>query len=85
MLNANLENRNDFLRTQRLINYSYEKSRLIGVENTMIGSVRFYKSPTLRADDYDDEESRLKQIEKLAERDLLGRKEHPDMFPHRFF
>jgi len=51
----------------------------------MIGSVRFYKSPTLHADDFDDEESRLKQIEKLAERDLLGRKEHPDMFPHRFF
>ena len=50
----------------------------------MIGSVRFYQSPTLRADDYDNQESRLKQIEKLAERDLLGRKEHPDMFPHRF-
>ena len=45
MLNQNIEFRNDFLQSQRSMNYQAEKSRLIGVESQIIGNPRCYAPP----------------------------------------
>jgi hypothetical protein len=78
MLNRNLEYRNSFLRSQRIVNYQAEKSRLQGLESKVIGNLRYY-APPVKIDEFADSESRLQQIEKKMNAD------HPDFFNTRYF
>ena len=70
MLNRNLQYRNDFLRSQRILNYQYEKNRLIGLEAKVIGNLRYY-APPIRNDEYPDSTNRLEQLEKKMSQDLI--------------
>ena len=78
MLNRNLEYRNSFLRSQRIVNYQADKSRLQGLESKVIGNQRYY-APPVKIDEFADSESRLQQIEKKMNAD------HPDFFNTRYF
>jgi hypothetical protein len=71
MLNRNLEHRSRFLRSQRIMNYQAEKSRLLGLESKVIGNIRFY-APPVGIDDFADSENRLQQIERQMDSDLAG-------------
>ena len=70
MINRNLQYREDFLRSQRITNYQYEKSRFIGLENRMIGGLRYY-APTIKLDDFPDSENRRQQLYRTHEEDLI--------------
>jgi len=84
MLNRNIEYRDNFLRSQRIMNYQAEKSRLIGVESNIIGNLRFY-APPVGLDDYPDSKDRLDQLEKKMKIDMIH-KNSPDFFYHtRYF
>jgi aspartyl aminopeptidase len=62
MINTNLQYRNDFLRSQRIISYDLEKSRLIGLEGGLVGAVRYYRPPAVRLEDFADAPDRMNQI-----------------------
>jgi len=84
MLNQNIEFKNDFVRSQRIMNYQAEKSRLIGVECQIIGNLRFY-APPVKLDDFPDSKDRLDQLEKKMNIDMIH-KNNPDFFYHtRYF
>ena len=82
MLNRNLSYRNDFLRAQRIRHFQYEKSRLIGLENGVIGNLRF--APSVKIDDFPDAPNRLAQLERKMNEDLIGRG-GPDFYVSRYF
>ena len=71
MLNKNLQYRDDFLRSQRIINYNYEKSRLIGLENNVIRGLRFY-APPVKLDDFADAEDRKQQLDRKMEQEFIN-------------
>ena len=71
MLNKNLQYRNDFLRSQRIINYNYEKSRLIGLENNVIRGLRFY-APPVKLDDFADSQDRKQQLDRKMEQEFIN-------------
>jgi len=71
MLNRNLSYRNDFLRAQRIRNFQYEKSRLIGLESGVIGNLRF--APSVKFDDFPDAPNRFEQLERKMNQDLIVR------------
>jgi hypothetical protein len=71
MLNRNLEYRNSFLRSQRIMNYQAEKSRLLGLESRVIGSIRYY-APPVKIGEFGDSEDRLQQIERQMDATLAG-------------
>ena len=73
MLNTSLHYRNDFLRSQRILNFQYEKSRLIALENKVIPNLRYW-APPIRNDDYPDAKDRLEQQESKMKDDLIGKK-----------
>ena len=77
MLNKNLQYRDDFLRSQRIINYNYEKSRLIGLENNVIRGLRFY-APRVKLDDFANSRNRKQQLDRKMEQEFIN----PDQ---RFF
>ena len=83
MLNRNLAYRNDFLRSQRIMNYQAEKSRLQGLESRVIGGLRYY-APPVKIDDFPDAENRLVQLERKMNQDLIHRS-GPDIHTTRFF
>ena len=70
MLSRNLQYRDDFFSSQRIINYQYEKSRLIGLENRIIGGLRNH-APTIKLDDFPDSENRRQQIYRTHEEELI--------------
>jgi len=78
MLNRNLAYRNDFLRSQRIINYQAEKSRLQGLESKVIGNLRYY-APPVKIDDFANAEGRMEQIDKKMDADMIH-KNSPDFF-----
>ena len=83
MLNKNLQYRDDFLRSQRIINYNYDQSRLIGLENNVIRGLRFY-APPVKLDDFADSRDRKQQLDRKMEQEFIN----PDQrFLHnnRFF
>ena len=88
MINRNMQYRDDFLRSQKLINYQYEKSRLIGLENRNIQNVRFYRPPVMiddfPSDPNDPDYDRLKQINKKIDQELI-RRPGPDFHSSRYF
>ena len=71
MLNRNLEYRNSFLRSQRIMNYQAEKSRLLGLESRVIGSIRYY-APPVKISEFANSQNRLEQIERQMNEDLAG-------------
>jgi hypothetical protein len=71
MLNRNLEYRNSFLRSQRIMNYQAEKSRLLGLESKVIGNIRFYAPPVGIAS-FADSKNRREQIDKQMAADVEG-------------
>ena len=83
MLNRNLAYRNDFLRSQRIMNYQAEKSRLQSLESPVIGNLRYY-APPVKIDDFPDSRNRLVQLERKMDQDLIGRS-GPDFYTTRFF
>lgn len=83
MLNRNLAYRNDFLRSQRIMNFQAEKSRLQGLESTVIGNLRYY-APPVQIDDFPDAANRLDQLERKMNQDLIHRS-GPDFYTTRFF
>jgi hypothetical protein len=83
MLNRNLAYRNDFLRSQRIMNYQAEKSRLQSLERPVIGNLRYY-APPVKIDDFPDAASRLDQLERKMNQDLIHRS-GPDFYTTRFF
>jgi len=84
MLNRNLEYRNNFLRSQRIMNYNAEKSRLVGLESQIIGNLRYY-APPVGLDDFPNSKNRLDQLEKKMDADMIH-KNSPDFFFHtRYF
>ena len=82
MLNRNLAYRNDFLRSQRIMNYQAEKSRLQGLESRMIGNLRY--APSVQIDDFPDSPNRLVQLERKMNQDLNHRS-GPDFYTTRYF
>ena len=70
MLIENLQYRNDFLRSQRIMNFQFEKNRLIALEAQVIPNLRYY-APPIKLDDYPDAPNRLEQLERKM-------KEKPD-------
>ena len=83
MLNNNLQYGHDVLRSQRIINYKYETSRLIGLENNVIRGLRFY-APPVKLDDFADSRDRKQQLDRKMEQEFIN----PDQrFLHnnRFF
>ena len=83
MVNRNLQYRNDFLRSQRIINYQAEKSRLQGLEAGVIGNLRYY-APPVKIDDFSHAAHRLDQLEKKMNQDMIHRG-GPDFYTSRFF
>jgi hypothetical protein len=84
MLNRNLEYRNNFLRSQRIMNYNAEKSRLIGLESQIIGNLRYY-APPVGLDDFPKSKNRLDQLEKKMDADILDPKGPNFFFNTRYF
>ena len=82
MLNRNLAYRNDFLRSQRIMNYQAEKSRLQGLDSRMKGNLRY--APSVQIDDFPDSPSRLVQLERKMNQDLIHRS-GPDFYTTRYF
>ena len=84
MLNRNLEYRNNFLRSQRIMNYQAEKSRLQGLEDKIIWPLRYY-APPVKIDDFPDSWGRMEQIQSKMDADLASMG-HADFFYHsRYF
>ena len=83
MLVENLQYRNDFLRSQRIMNFQFEKNRLIALEAKVTPNLRYY-APPLKLDDYPDAPNRLEQLERKMKEDLIG-KSGPDFHNTRFF
>ena len=84
MLNRNLEYRNNFLRSQRIMNYQAEKSRLQGLETRVIGNIRYYQPP-VRIAEFADSENRRQQIDRQMDADMIN-SNSPDFFYHtRYF
>ena len=61
MLNENLQYRNDFLRSQRIMNFQFEKNKLIALEAKVVPNLRYY-APPIKLDDYPDAPNRLQQL-----------------------
>ena len=83
MLNNSLQYRNDFLRSQRILNFQFEKSRLIALENKVIPNLRYW-APPIRNDDYPNAKDKLEQLEFKMEDDLI-RRSGPDFYNSRFY
>ena len=84
MLNRNLEYRNSFLRSQRIMNYKAEKSRLQGLEDKIIWPLRYY-APPVKFDDFPDSWGRMEQIQSKMDADLVSMS-NADFFYHsRYF
>jgi hypothetical protein len=83
MLNKSLQYRNDFLRSQRILNFQYEKSKLIALENKVVPNLRYW-APPIRNDDYPDAKDRLEQLELKMKDDLIKRS-GPDFYNSRFY
>ena len=73
MLSKSLQYRNDFLRSQRILNFQYEKSRLIALENKVI-PILGYWVPSIRNYDYPDAKDKLEQKELKMKDDLIRKK-----------
>ena len=82
MINTNLQYRNDFLRSQRIMSYEMEKSRLIGLEGRLVGAVRYYRPPAVQLGDFPDSPDRMRQIINQSQMDI---DEYRGMRPHRYF
>ena len=82
MLIENLQYRNDFLRSQRIMNFKFEKKRLIALEAQVIPNLRYY-APPIKLDDYPDAPNRLEQLERKMKEDLISRS-GPDFHNSRF-
>ena len=82
MINTNMQYRNDFLRSQRLMSYDMEKSRLMGLEGQLIGAVRYYRPPAVRLGDFGDAPDRMSQIINQEAVDIA---DYRAMRPHRYF
>lgn len=88
MINTSLQHRNDFLRSQKIINYQYEKSRLQGLESRVVGNLRYY-APPIKIDDFptnanDPEYNRMKQLDRIMDQELIKHK-GPDFYTSRYF
>lgn len=82
MLNKNLQYRDDFLRSQKLINYKMEKSRLMAIENEVIGNLRY----VVRGDNFRKSLDRMQQVDELINDEVISQRHYgPDYFPHRFY
>jgi hypothetical protein len=82
MINTNLQYRNDFLRSQRMMNYEMEKSRLMGLEGRLVGAVRYYRPPAVRMADFPDAPDRMNQIINQQDVDIA---DYRGLRPHRYF
>ena len=82
MINTNLQYRNDFLRSQRILNYEMQKSRLVGLEGTLVNAVRYYRPPAVRLGDFPDSPDRMNQIINQQQVDIA---DYRAMRPHRYF
>ena len=82
MLVENLQYRNDFLRSQRIMNFQFEKNKL-ALEAKANPNLRYY-APPIKLDDYPDAPNRLEQSEKKMKEDLI-RKSGRDVFHSRFY
>ena len=82
MINTNLQYRNDFLGSQRIMSYEMEKSRLMGLEGRLIGAVRYYRPPAVRLGDFGDAPDRMNQIINQQDVDIA---DYRAMRPHRYF
>ena len=80
MLNKSLQYRNDFLRSQRILNFQFEK---IALEAKVAQNLKFY-APPIKLDDYPDVPNRLEQLERKMKEDLIS-KSGPDFHNSRFY
>ena len=83
LLIENSQYRNDFLRSQRIMNFQFEKNRLIALEAQVIPNLRYY-APPIKLDDYPDAPNRLEQLERKMKEDLIS-KSGPDFHNSRFY
>ena len=84
MLNRNLDYRNSFLRSQRIMNYQAEKSRLQGLEDKNIWPLRYY-APPVKIDDFPDSWGRMEQIQSKMDADLVSMSNADFFYFSRYF